>query len=208
MLKGPQRVEGPINHALLFWRGDSFLYASHLIKGEKPTTPAERERFACVTSPYATSMTFATELYLKVLRNIECGDNHLSTHDLTLLFGDLPEYLRDKIEEVWEKEEAKLNWSNAGGRLATDVMDALKQSAWAFVDFRYETEETITYCIDQLPYILRWAILAKRPDWKPRIGTPFSTIDPHATLVKSQFQGAARFAWPPVFNHKAAALKA
>src|SRR5687767_11574853 len=96
-----QRVTEDVDPQQLFHKGESFYFTSVYLMTQGPSVLGPTG-FAAVTC-----MAFGTEVYLKVLAQIEKGENPLDTHNLRNLFHDLPTQTQREIRRQWLKEHGK-----------------------------------------------------------------------------------------------------
>jgi hypothetical protein len=199
MARLPRRVVGPIDYEQLFERGESFLLGSEII--------AQRDERTLIGAgfAFATNRAFATEVYLKVLAHLEHGLTHYGTHDLEVLFDDLAPETQAALEQGWTDRDAQDGWQ----RYAYDGTDmgerrtfrqALHESAEAFVDFRYPDRGDSFFHLHILPTLLRAMILSKKRDWKPKLGSVYSHLNPHPHFVRQQHEITINLTNPLVYR--------
>jgi hypothetical protein len=183
-----QRITEDIDPKRLFQKGESFYFTSAYLMSQGLSVLGPTG-FAAITC-----MAFGTEVYLKVLVQIEKGENPLDTHNLRNLFHDLPTQTQREIRRQWLKEHGKDLRSPVfrgpdqplGFKHPKTFEEALDLSAKAFVDWRYPSAKGTGWYMSGLPPIVRERILKARPDWRPPAGSSTASLNPHPDFVKSQ----------------------
>lgn len=195
-----QRVSDDVDPKDFFHKGESFYFtAAYLMsQGLSVLGPTGFAAIAC--------MAFGTEVYLKVLAQIEKGEKPLDTHNLRNLFHDLLTQTQREIRRQWLKEHGKElkrpifdgPHKPSGFKHPKTYEEALDLSAKAFMDWRYPTSRPHGWYMSGLPPIVRERILRAKPDWRPPAGSSTASLNPHPDFVKSQDYITASI-FPPGF---------
>lgn len=194
-----QRISEEVDPEKLFQKGESFYFTAAYLMSQGLSVLGPTG-FAAITC-----MAFGTEVYLKVLAQIEKGESPLDTHNLRSLFHDLPTQTQREIRRQWLREHGKSlkrqvvrGQSPANFKMPKTFEEALDLSAKAFVDWRYPTAKGHGWYMSGLPPIVRERILRARPNWRPPAGSSTASLNPHPDFVKSQdYVTASNF--PPGF---------
>lgn len=181
----PQRVTTEVDPEAFFRKGESFYFTGAYLMSQGLALMGPTS-FASITC-----MAFATEVYLKVLAQIEREENWLDTHNLRNLFHDLRPQTQREIRRQWLKDSGKMLKRDSAGPLppgykpAKTFEQALDLSAKAFVDWRYGTGGSHWY-MNGLAGLARDRILLARPDWRPVAGSSLASLNPHPDFVKAK----------------------
>jgi len=143
-----------------FGRADDFWATSRYLEREKPAG----------IMPVMVCKAFATEAYLKALLTLR-GTPVPQTHNLHRLFEMLPAADKCQIEEGWNQntlpgllkaQKTAPDFADVPSNLA----EALKQAALAFLDWRYLAEGTLYWFVGGFPMQVREVIFEAKPDWR------------------------------------------
>lgn len=152
----------------IFTTADDFRMAyCVLVKADAALAPKHR-----LLAPQNTVGAFAVELYLKCLLVDGGAKTVPGTHDLHLLFGNLPKTVRVTINRHWKKVvDETPHFKMARVPTDSDFGTMLSHIADSFDEWRYRFEEasaSIRWGGVELPFIhtlLRWMITERHPDW-------------------------------------------
>ncbi len=170
-----------------FEKGDQFYFtALHLM------SPDKKDLQPIFAIPHITLKAFASEAYFKCLIALECAGFPPRKHDLEKLFDGLHPASRKRIRELWTAECApklRVLASQPGKppdiKVLTSLRGVLRQSAEAFIEFRYRAQgDTAAFTIMSLPLLVRQRILEVRPDFAPPNGHPLAWLNPQQEFVE------------------------
>jgi hypothetical protein len=147
-----------------------------------------RSDFLTVATVVAINSTFSAELFLKALSALN-GELPYKTHDLEVLFADLPDDVKARLHANWPTvflgAQVMIDHFNRLHGLpkitlaVPDLEDAIAKARLAFEELRYPSNNSWINVNQRLPKLIRNEILARHPEWIP----PDS--DPRVILIKA-----------------------
>jgi hypothetical protein len=182
----PQRLEKPIDAESALKKADSFLFTVRLL-GNQPMP-----LMAMTLQAQVLSDAFCTELYMKILAQLERGTPPLHGHNLKFLAGDLSAKSYRRIAKAWRKGHPDPRKFKAPDDFPKQVKfpskfeQALNQSAKAFIEWRYgdSEEKPLWWTLGGVPDELREIILELKPEWRPSQGLR-AALNPQPDLTKA-----------------------
>jgi hypothetical protein len=120
--------------------------------------------------PAVVVASFALELYLKSIL-VDAGSNSVpGSHDLGLLYGQIPKTIRARIVRQWRDILKQWQHTSQPVNLASDLESILKEIGPAFEKWRYRhacpKEELKDARFTLLIATLQCYLLGKHPDWR------------------------------------------
>jgi hypothetical protein len=187
-----------------FGRADSFLFSVNFLRRQP------MEVLAAMIQAHVLCDAFCTELYMKVLAQLEKGLPALHTHNLEQLAGDLSAKSYRRIKRVWTSKHPEAQMKNIeipeglpkDFKIPGTFKDALAASAQAFMDWRYgEGDRAMWWQLGGVPDELREIILEMKPEWRP-LGGPRTALDPKPPIVKGEDNLVVRPISGPILNYQ------
>lgn len=137
--KPPSKINAMYAQATAFSKTASYVYEQSLLK--RPVDPLG-------VSPFIVNGVFSAEMYLKTLLEIYKKNEH--GHNLSALFKQLPNKVKDKINKKKLRFEAKY-----GVQSGIPFIKHIKECANAFVDWRYMYEKSeLHFDVQKIIFIL------------------------------------------------------
>jgi hypothetical protein len=148
-----------------------FMQAENFALTYNALTRPEFSTFVVFTAnPMIVLSAFASELFLKCLLLLE-GTDLPKMHGLHALFDLLAPDTKSRITALWDAdiEQKKDQWAAAQGDKPEplDLPSALVGGGNAFAVLRYAHEGSVNlrFVLGDLPYVLRAAIIERKPEW-------------------------------------------
>jgi hypothetical protein len=198
----PKRLEDPIDAETALRRADSFLFTVRFL-GRQPM-----EIMAAMMQGQVLCDAMCTELYMKILAQLERGTPPLEGHNLKFLAGDLSAKSYRRMAKAWRKHHPGVKKLKIPDEFPKNLKwptkfdDALALSAKAFIDFRYGEKEGVQWWqIGGVADELREIILELKPEWRPS-GGPRTALDPKPDLAKTKDNQTVRPVGSAILNQK------
>lgn len=199
----PERNDDKIDAHEYFKRADSLYYTVQFLGSFGPQVVAPCHQ------GYVLSGACASELFLKVLAQLERDEPPLWGHDFKELIRDLEPKTQQRLKKAWKVHTAETVAAAKRNRkklkewrqFPLTYEDAVSRSATAFTAWRYgKSDVWKAWHLGGILGELRRTILERKPEWGSAGG------DPKANFAAAEDNATDRPPGFSILNHEAAAI--